>query len=113
MRIATPSPKRRASPRHTARRGGRRRQVGGAEAAAGGRAVHHVVVHQRERLQHLEGGAGLDHRRVVVTAAGRPEAPEAERRAQPLATAHHERAQRVERRHEVGAQRRPTAPTRR
>src|SRR5690606_3902170 len=34
-------------------------------AAACRRAVHDVVVEQGERLEELEGGAGVDHRRVV------------------------------------------------
>ena len=109
MRIATPSPKRRASPRHTAAscRSPKARCAVRSPAPRRG-AVHDVVVHEREGLEHLEGGAGLDHRGVVVAAAGGAEAPVAERRPEPLAAAHHERAQRLERRHEVAARARPS-----
>ena len=36
------------------------------------RAVHDVVVHERERVQQLERGTGVDHERIV---AASPPAP--------------------------------------
>ena len=79
MRIATPSPNRRASPRHpdaswwsanSTCTAGRPRRVADA--------VHHVVVDQRERVQELEGGTGVErsadrlrHRRRRRTPSGR------------------------------------------
>ncbi len=48
-------------------------------------AVHDVVVHQRERVQQLDGGAGHEHL-VVVRGARRPVPPVDERRPQALAT---------------------------
>ena len=68
--MATPSPKRRASPAQPSplvRVG--EAQVGGARAAPSRGAVHHVVVEQREGVEELEGGPGVDGAIVTLDAA--------------------------------------------
>ena len=96
MRMATPSPNRRDSPRQ---RGvgvdGVELDVHGLLAPAGGGAVHHVVVDEGEGVEQLEGGTGVDDRGVVGRAAGSDERPVAEGRSQPLAAGQHEAAERV------------------
>ena len=49
------------------------------------RVVHQVVVHERHRVQQLEGRRG-PHDPVIVGAAGRADTPSSRRRAQPFAT---------------------------
>ena len=66
------------------------------------RPVHDVVVHERERVQQLERGTGVDDDRVVVRAARAHVRPVTEGRPQPLAARPHELAQRDERFREVG-----------
>ena len=66
MRIAMPSPKRRAgpAPRLVFVLAGEL-AVHGVAAAAGLGAVHDVVVHEREGVHELERGRGVDHGRIV------------------------------------------------
>ena len=71
------------------------------------RTVHDVVVHERERVQQLERGAGVDDDRVVVRAARADERPVTERGPQPLPARPYEVAQRDERLREVGVDRAP------
>ena len=90
MRMATPSPKRRASPRQRRRawRSPNSRCAVRAPRRIDG-AVHHVVVDEGEGLQQLEGGAGVDDHSASSASPPAPdEAPVAERRAQPLAAVH-------------------------
>ena len=72
-----------------------------------GGVVHHVVVEQRERVQHLERRAGVDDTWVVRVAAGGDETPVAERRAEPLAAAEDETADLVGGDAQIGIERRP------
>ena len=91
--MATPSPKRRSSPRQPAAVVAVAvDEVRGRRSPAHRRAVHHVVVDEGEGLQQLEGGAGVDDAGVVGVAARADEAPVAERRAQPLAAVEDEGA---------------------
>ena len=77
------------------------------QATAQPGAVHHVVVHERERVQELERGAGVDHERIVGRSARAHVRPMTERGAQPLAARPNEVAQRRERLDEVFVDRRP------
>ena len=106
--MATPSPKRRGSPDQPLRgvRVGEA-QVGGPGPPPGRGAVHDVVVEQGERVQQLEGRAGVDRAVVGRVAAGGDEAPVAERGPQPLAAGGDEATERLHRRPQVRVQRRP------
>ena len=98
MRIATPSPNRRGSPRQAPRpwvsakvRCAVRwpRRVGGT--------VHHVVVHERERLEQLERGPRIDDAGVVGGTARGGVSPEAERGPDSFRVGQHQVAQGRER----------------
>ena len=107
-RMATPSPKRRASPvQASCSVPVGEAQVGGAGAAPGGRAVHDVVVEQRERVQQLEGRAGVDGSVSSGSPPAPDEAPVAEGRPQPLSPGGQQPAQRGQRSGQVRVQRRP------
>jgi hypothetical protein len=87
-------------------------QVGGPLAPPGGRAVHDVVVEEGERLEQLERRAGVDGPLVLRRAAGPHEAPEAERRPEPLPAGQQQRGERVERVGEAVVERGPALPFR-
>ena len=71
-------------------------------ATADGRPVHHVVVHEREGVQQLDRSRDVGDPLVVGIAPGADEPPEAERRAETLATVRDEVTQGNERRVELG-----------
>ena len=74
----------------------------GRQPTAQRRAVHDVVVHQGERVQQLERGAGVDHDLVGRVAPGTHEGPVTERGPQPLAAGADEVEQGSQRCVEVG-----------
>ena len=76
--------------------------VHGRQPTAQRRAVHDVVVHEGERVQQLERGAGVDHDLVGRVAPGAHEGPVAERGPQPLAAGADEVEQGSQRCVEVG-----------
>ena len=76
-------------------------------SASGVGPVHHVVVHERERVEQLEGGADVDDHGVVRVAAGAHERPVAERGSQSLPPGAHEVAERRERLAHLGRHRGP------
>jgi hypothetical protein len=65
---------------------------------------------QGEGVQHLEGGAHLDHPPVAGIAARSDERPMAERRAQPLAAGQDQPGQRLEGDLQLRVHRRPPLP---
>ena len=90
------------------------RDVAGGEVDMDGRAappqprpVHHVVVEQGEGVEQLEGGAGVDHRRVGRVTAGADEGPVAEGRPEPLPAVEDEPAQRLDRGDQLGVDQPP------
>ena len=85
-------------------------QMGRADAPSRRGAVHHVVVEQGERVEQLEGRAGVGRPRVVRVAAGPDEAPVDEGRAQALAAGQHQRLQRRVGRVELGIEGGPPGP---
>ena len=106
--MATPSPKRRASPaqppvgvvvgEHDVRR---------RRAAAAGGVVHHVVVEQGEGVHQLDRRTGVDDLVGIAVAAGGDGAPVAERRPQALAAGEDEPLDLADRLVEIGVERGP------
>ena len=80
---------------------GRVLEMRGAHATTSRRAVHDVVVDQREGVQQLERRARICDYGIVGIAAGTDETPVAERRPEALASREEERAERLERRHDL------------
>ena len=81
--------------------------VDGRPPPAQARPVHHVVVEEGEGVEQLQGGAGVDHRRVGRVAAGADEGPVAERRPEPLPAVEDETAERLERGQQLGVDQPP------
>ena len=105
MRMATPSPKRRASPRQSAAawRSPNARWAVRAPRRVAEPSITSSCTSANACSISKAAPASITCG-VVGVAAGGHEAPVAEGRPQPLAAAHHQRPQRLERRHEVGAQ---------